>query len=85
MKNHHFFGAIAFALLLSLNAGVFLESNNWDNTEAIETAFADPDPIPRVVWFAREVTFPCPNPVPNPTFVGCLTSIWPVFCVRTQC
>ncbi len=81
MKIHHFFGAIAFALLLSLNAGVFLESNNWDNTEAIEAAHATPEPVARAIWNADERTFPCPN---GGTFEGCVVA-WLRRCVRTQC
>ncbi len=38
MKNFNLLGAIAFALLLSLNAGVFMEANNWHSST--ELAYA---------------------------------------------
>jgi len=38
MKKFNFLGALAFALLLSLNAGVLMDHNNWESSEEIAEA-----------------------------------------------
>ncbi len=76
MKKLNFLGAVAFALLLSLNVGVFVEDNNWQGTTEIAQASQDG-------WWEREVTFNCPPGSDWTTFTGCLVG-WS-YCSRTRC
>ena len=49
MKKFKFLGVVAFAFLLSMNAGVFLDSNNWDSTTEVAEAQIAPAPGPVVI------------------------------------
>jgi len=92
MKKFQFLGAIAFALLLSLNANVLLDSNNWDTTEEVAEAQqlnVRPlalGPVHTITLRARMNIFPCDPSVPGTirtSFIGCLNGAGS--CARTNC
>ncbi len=76
MKKIKFLGVVAFAFLLSLNANILLDANNWDNST--EIAYAAP-----LATDLRPVVFACPPGSATPNFVGCLTGN--TTCNRTRC
>lgn len=66
MKNFKFLGVVAFAFLLSLNAGVLLDGNNWDSTTEVAEAQIAPGsptalitPVPVVVNNRKRLGWPC--------------------------
>lgn len=92
MKNFKFLGAIAFALMLSLNLSFVLDGNNWDtSTEVAEAQQLNVralalGPVHTITFNARMVIFPCDPSVPGTirtSFIGCLNGTGN--CARTNC
>lgn len=93
MKKFKFIGAIAFALMLSLNASFVLDGNNWDTSTEIAEAQFIPVILPfnigptyTTVTEARPKLYACYPNVPGTIrshFVGCLNGS--TTCNRTNC
>ncbi len=79
MKNFKFLGAIAFALLLSLNVGTFVESNDWETVNEVAHAQIQQAPLAQG-WGLREITINCPD---GTLAIGCLTR--GLYCRRVRC